>query len=166
MIAACALVATIAGCAHTSERPTVLRHVSQAHQQAIVRPVATVSQQVTSRVDAYFSAINRSLKSGDVSTLSTFSIPNCPCNMLVRYIAGVYERGYLRGSRFTIDRIHVMQVHGESTLAAVQYTVAAGQQFARSGQLLASFPAGTSTEDMSWQIVGGRWLMTNLVRLS
>ncbi len=175
---ALALVAFLAGCSSAEQRPQALPSVKTPVASALPATSATSATSATITQDAtaesvrefvrsYFDEINRAITIGNVSRLSAYSIPACPCRRLVNSIRAKWTNSSLRGGKFTVRSITTHDVTPTLAGAEVLFDVARAEVVNPDGLVIETIKAAPrATDDLSMVRYHGHWLVANVFELN
>jgi hypothetical protein len=169
MAPAVVLTVVVTGCSGggDSSAPSKLPAAGTAAPSATPTPPPSPSPQaeVEAFVREYYQTINDALLSGRVDRLESLSTPDCSCRRLPAGISAVYSKGRMDGASFTLEQVSVTEVHDYSAQAEVRYSTSTYTEKDLEGQVLRAYEAGPGHNMMSLVKVGGRWELTDAVRM-
>lgn len=109
----------------------------------------------------YYETVNMAVSTGDTQQLRALSNAGCGCRELVSDIDRVYANGRSEGARFEVETVHPRDIQGVTAAADVSYHVTPYKVMDRAGSLLQQVGEYRGHDLLSFQLVGGRWLLVN-----
>ena len=155
---------TACSSAKSDSAPTKLSPAA-ASPVASPSPSLTPEAQAEAAVQYYFSALNESLDTGDISRLQTLSTPACSCRRLVTRIQDGYANGRLLGASFIVEQLVVKGVQGITADVEVRYHTSAYAELDTQGHVVRAYQAGPGHDLMSLAKAGETWQVDQAVRL-
>jgi len=168
------LTATVAGCSSSDgEKPRVLPTIpSLTPSSTSPTPLAsatadTSAASVVAFIKSYYAEINRAIETGDVSTLTSYSVPACPCRRLVESIREKTTGSRIQGGEFTLRTVSSHDVTPTLAGAEVLYDVAKAEVVKPDGRVIETVKAAPGArDDISIVRYNGRWLVSNVLILN
>jgi len=167
------LSATVAGCSSSDgEKPRALPTIPTATPSSTSpTPLAsatadTSAASVVAFIKSYYAEINRAIETGDVSALTSYSVPACPCRRLVSSIKEKSTGTKIRGGHFTLGGISPHDVTPTLAGVVVTFDVARAEVVKADGTIVDTIEAAKGAkDDLSLVLHNGSWLVANGLEL-
>lgn len=172
---ALALGAVLAACSDDGDKPQVLPSVTTPSPTPSKSPAPSVSPTgsdasaagVEAFIKSYYAEINRAIETGDVSTLTSYSVPACPCRRLVESIREKTTGSRIQGGEFTLSTVSPHDVTPTLAGAEVLYDVAKAEVVKSDGRVIETVKAAPGArDDISVVRYNDRWLVSNVLILN
>lgn len=164
--AALALLALAsAGC--SDEQAGTLPPPSPVTTSATPSPSPTnLRSEIDAAARAYFAALERAGKTGDVPALRALLAPTCECVKSADYIQSEHAAGHRFTTIYRVEAVSPHDVTPTSGAATVTVTYAASKVVDTSGRTVRTLPGETHAgRELAFAREGGRWLVTRVVLL-
>jgi PBP1b-binding outer membrane lipoprotein LpoB len=165
-----ALVALVAaGCTkeHAGTLPSLSPSpTSTATSASPTSSATTPAQQIATAARAYFTALEKAGKTGDVNALSALLSTTCDCRQQVTAISTDAQAGRHVTTSYQVESVGPHNVGAAAGSATVTYSSPASRLVDSTGRTIQTFAARTHAGvDLTFRRVGGAWLLDGLVRL-
>jgi len=133
-----------------SARPTTAEQRAKAEVEATVR--------------AYYAAMDKAIRTGDVTDFNAASTSACVCREFGSAVASVFRTGRTEQAAVDIERLRVVVVHHRVADVDAHVRTSAYRVVHDDGRV-ERFPAGEDHAVLGLVYVGGRWLVDSVVFL-
>ena len=128
-------------------------------------PGAT-AESVKAFIKSYYDEINRAIRTGDVTTLTTYSVAACPCRRLVESIKQKSTGSVTKGGRFTLRDVTPHDVTPTQARAQALFDVEKAQVVRPDGTVAETIEAAPGArDDISLIRQNNSWLVVTAVEI-
>lgn len=166
----------IAGCSSDGNKPQTLPTLSAPATVEMSPTPATPSPPATADASAagveafiksYYAEINHAIRTGDVSALTTYSVPTCSCRRLVDSIRQKSVGSRIIGGKFTLREVVPHDLTPTLARARVLFDVDKAQVVKTDGTIAETIAAAPGArDDISLVRESDRWLVLKAVEIS